>query len=299
MKRLIITPDDHVYREDTSTLLVYDFDKKELIKTVPKQPELISKTDDGLGRTPFRPFGITHDEKNVYVVSNSVMGVFDKLNISFKKVLDVPLFVNTHQILKSGNVLYTTNTSTDTIGIYDLTTKQNKFFNISNFFISLNVEKPWHVYSHEIYHVNSIFEYEENVYFCLHNRGKRKSKFGFFNKETLKGNYLFEAGSHAHGIVVVDNMLYSLSSGTGEIIKYDLKKKSLCLIPFVDSNVTFLRGLDIQENKLLIGCSNNHKSEKILYKNNCYISLMDLNTQQIERYMEIPEAYVITDLRLI
>ena len=299
MKQLIITPDDHGYRDDIYTFLSYDLENKNLIHRSPKLNKLDCSDLEGMGRSTFRPFGISYDKDFLYLVSNNRMAYFDLHDYSHLGMIDVPLFLNTHQILKSEDTLYTTNTSNDTIGVYNLGTGKNKFLRMTDFAILDNVPIPSHVYSHDTCHVNSLYEHDNKIYFCLHNHGEKQSRFGYFHKNTLEVNLLADVGYNAHNIVIFKNHLYSLSSGTGELIEIDLSTKNSFTFKFVDPSITFLRGLDMYENKLLIGCSNNHKAERILYKNNCYIVLLDTNTAQAERYMEIPEAYVITDLKVV
>lgn len=304
MVKLIITPDDHGYKDEVFTFLAYDIEKKTLLHKHPKVDELDCLNLENQGRSTFRPFGITYDD-NIQIVSHDQVAKFDSLDYSFLGTIDVPLFVNTHQILKSGHILYATNTSNDTIGIYDLLTGENKFLSAIDFQVLNEVPTPVDAYSHDNCHVNSIYEYENKIYFCLHNLGKRMSQFGYFDKDTLKGELIGEAGYSAHNIVVINNHLYSLSSATGEIIEMNLETKNINKVRIVNEETTFLRGLDVYQNKLFIGCSNSHNSydketnQKIIYKNNCYIVLLDTMTGNTERYMDIPDVYVITDLRIV
>jgi hypothetical protein len=296
---LVITPDDGGYIKNLSTAFVYDMYTRELVLDIPKIEQLINQEDKCIGRLPFRPFGLALKDSTLFIVSNGIVGLFDSTSFEFKGTLDIPLFVNTHQLLVSDNILYTTNTSNDTIGIHDLINKSSKFLSVRDFQLRLNSQAPWSAHSHDLFHVNSLFEYKNRIYFCLHNRGYTPSKFYCFDKQTFEVSFVCEAGFSSHGIVIVDDVLYSLSSATGEVIVYDMTNKILRMIPFVDPNKTFLRGISLFEQKLMIGCSNNHKSSKVLYKNNCFISLMDLSSFTFERYMQLDHLYIITDFILI
>jgi hypothetical protein len=305
MTKLIITPDDPDYKEEVFTFLAYDIEKKTLLHKHPKIDELDCLNLENQGRSTFRPFGITYGDDSFQIVSHDRVAKFDLSNYERLGMIDVPLFVNTHQILKSGHILYATNTSNDTIGIYDLVTGENKFLSVIDFQVMNEAPTPSDAHSHDKSHVNSIYEYENKIYFCLHNLGKTMSQFGYFDKDTLKGELIGEAGYCAHNIVVINNHLYSLSSGTGEIIEINLETKNINKVRIVNEETTFLRGLDVYENKLFIGCSNNHNSydketnQKIIYENNCYIMLLDIMTGNTERYMYMPDVYVITDLRIL
>ena len=299
MSRLIITPDDHSYREDIYTFLSYDLEKKSLIHKHKKENALDCVELDGQGRSTFRPFGITNDNSHITIASNNRIANFDLHDYRHCGNIDVPAYLNTHQILKSKNHLYVTNTSNDSIGVYDLETGKNIFLDLKTHQVRDSVSTPSDVYSDDTVHVNSLHEHEGKIYFCLHNHGKKKSEYGFFYKDTLETKIIAESGYNSHGVVILNNHLYSLSSGTGEIVCIDLNANQCLFFEYVDPEITFLRGLDTYQNKLLIGCSNNHKLERVMYENNCYIALLDTEKVELERYMEIEDAFVITDLKVI
>jgi hypothetical protein len=299
VSRLIITPDDHTYREDIYTFLSYDLEKKSLLHKHQKENDLDCIELDGQGRSTFRPFGITYDGRFLTIASNNRIAYFHLVDYDYCGRVNVPAFLNTHQIMSSGNQLYVTNTSNDSIGIYDLHTGKNLFLDLKTYQVKESMLTPSDVYSDDTVHVNALYEYEGKIYFCLHNHGKKKSEYGFFDKITFETKIIAEAGYKSHNVVILDNHLYSLSSGTGEIVRIDLNTNQPVYMQYVDPDITFLRGLDIYQNKLLIGCSNNHKSERMMYKDNCYIALFDTKEVQVERYMEIDDAYIITDLKVI
>jgi hypothetical protein len=83
-KRIIITPDDAGYRSESSTALGYDLDTKELIFSLPKNSELISDENKCIGRSPFRPFGISADSSKLYIASNDKIGMYDLLSFEFR-----------------------------------------------------------------------------------------------------------------------------------------------------------------------------------------------------------------------
>jgi hypothetical protein len=296
---IIITPDDTAYKSESFTAFGYNLDTKELIFSLSKNLELISDEKKCIGRSPFRPFGLTVNDSILYVASNDKIGMYDLASLQFQGTVDLPLYVNTHQILNSKGTLYTTNTSNDTIGIHDLSNNVSKFFSVRDLLIHSKVSAPWSAYSHDLFHVNSLYQHDDKIYFCLHNRGVSESSFWYFDTNTFESALVYKAGLCAHGIIVVDNIIYSLSSATGEVIVYDIKDQTLRMIPFVDPNKTFLRGIGLYNNKLVIGCSNNHKSNKIIYNNNCYISLMDLTSFEIYKYMMLPDLFVISDILIV
>lgn len=297
--RLIITPDDDSYGVNDHTFLVYDLEIRQIVHTCPKQPELNSDEVAGQGRPTFRPFGITNDESFIYIASNNKLGKFDKATYKFRGLVDVPLFVNTHEIVIHNNIIYAANTSNDTIGIYDIANKVNKFFNVNTFEVTTDIAPPQDVESHDTAHVNSLCIDNGRLYFCLHNLDRRDSQLGYFDINTFKAQIVAEAGRCAHGVKVLNNKLYSLSTGTGELIEVDLDNKSVELYKVVDSNKTFLRGLDIVDDCVVFGGSNTYSEDRTIYMNNCFAARFYPPTKEHRMYVYFRDTNIISDMKLL
>jgi len=297
MAQIIITPDDDSYDINNPTFLVYE--NGELVYTCAKQPELDSDEVVGQGRPTFRPFGIASDDKYLYVVSNNKLGKFDKNTYQFIELLDVPLFVNTHEIAVHNGVLYVVNTSNDTIGIYDLESKINKFFDVNTFAVTSDVVVPDNVESHDSAHVNSICIADNKVYFCLHNLNKRTSQLGYFDIDTLNAEIITGVGYCNHGVQVLNGKLYSLSTGTGEVVEVDLVTKQVALYKVVDSTKTFLRGLDILDGAIIFGGSNTYSEERTIYMNNCFVARFDIGAKVSNVILNVNNAYIISDVKVL
>jgi hypothetical protein len=294
MTRLFITPDDYDTKKEHYTFIVYDFETGKLEYIKDKCNELDCRHLEGQGRATFRPFGISYDDQYIYIASNDKLSSFDKTSYKFNKLEDIPLFINTHQILKDKDTFYTCNTAVDTIGIYN---KETSHLSLDNFNLVNHVSKPNDAKSNDTYHVNSLCDYNNKIYFCLHNNDKKMSRYAYFDKDTLEVSVIADAGYCSHGIAILDNKLYSLSSKTGDIIEIDLETKKINYLPCVDPNKIFLRGLDIYNNYIIIGCSNNHNVP--MNKDNCFISIFNPKDKSIRRYLNINEAFVIADLKII
>jgi len=294
MTRLVITPDDYYTRQEHYTFIVYDFETGKLEYIKDKCNELDCKHLEGQGRAPFRPFGIGYDDQYIYIASNDKLGAFDKTSYKLDKLIDVPLFINTHQILKDKDIFYTCNTAVDTIGIYN---KETSYLSLGKFNIVDDVSKPNNAKSDDTYHVNSLCAYDNKIYFCLHNNDKKMSRYAYFDKDTLEVSVIADAGYCSHGISILDNKLYSLSSKTGDIIEIDLATKTINYLPCVNPSEIFLRGLDVYNDYIVMGCSNNHNAP--MNKDNCFISIFNPKDKSIRRYLSICEAFVIADLKII
>lgn len=294
MIKLLITPDDAAFKSEHYSFLVYDLENKQLIHKKEKINELDCLHLQGQGRHTFRPFGIECNDEYIYIASNDRLGVFDKHTFEFISLIDVPLYVNTHQILINNDTLYTCNTSVDSIGIYN---QQNKQFNLTTFEVGDCLPTPQNVESNDKKHVNSLCAYEGKIYFCLHNLNESMSKFGYFDESSFECIIIANAGYCCHGIKIIDNILYSLSSGTGDIVEINLTNNEVKYHPYVDPKNIFLRGLDVAGDYLVFGCSNNHNNEP--KENNCFISLYNTKTNEINRVLGLPDIYVITDLKIV
>ena len=297
MSRIVITPDDDGYNPSTPTFLVYENGK--LVHSCPKLSELDAPEVAGQGRPTFRPFGITSDEDFLYVVSHNKLAQFDKIDYSFIELIDVPLYINTHEMVVHNRVMYVANTSNDTIGIYDLKNETNKFFNVNTFEVTQEAPTPDNVLSHDGAHVNSLCLHDDKLYFCLHHLDRRDSQLGYFDINTFESQIIAEAGRCAHGVQVLDNKLYSLSTGTGEVIEVDLDTKDVALYKVVDSTKTFLRGLDILDGSIIFGGSNTYSEERTIYMNNCFVAQFDAATKKSKVLMIVDDAYIISDMKVI
>lgn len=298
MGQIIITPDDDGYKA-SPTFLVYGSKSKDLLYTCPKLPELDSIEMAGQGRPTFRPFGIAMDQEFIYVASHNKLGVFDKNSFEFRRLVEVPLFINTHEMVAHNGILYVANTANDTIGVYDLKNKHYVFFNVNTFVCSGTAPTPDHVGSHDAAHVNSLCYHEDNIYFCLHNLDKRTSQLGRFNINSFQAEIIAEAGYCAHGVQVLNGKLYSLSTGTGEVIEVDMNTKEVKLYKVVDSAKTFLRGLDILDGAIVFGGSNTYSEERTIYMNNCFVAKFDTATKQSEVLINVKDAYIISDMKVL
>jgi len=297
MDQIIITPDDDSYDVNSPTFLVYENGK--LVHTCPKLPELNSDEVANQGRPTFRPFGITSDEDFLYVVSHNKLAQFDKVDYSFIELLDVPLFINTHEMVIHDRVMYVANTANDTIGIYDFKNKANKFFDVNTFEVVNDVATPDNVGSHDGAHINSLCIHDGKIYFSLHHLNKRSSQLGFFDIATYKAEIVAEAGYCTHGVQVLDGKLYSLSTGTGEVIEVDLGTKDVALYKVVDSTKTFLRGLDILDGAIIFGGSNTYSEERTIYMNNCFVAQFDTATKKSKVLINVKDAYIISDMKVL
>lgn len=294
-KNLIVVPDDHYHKSENYTFLVYDVDSGELKYKIPENRELNCEELAGQGRPTFRPYGLTTDENFLYVASNKKLGKYNKKSFEYLGLVDVPMYINTHQILKTENTFYISHTAVNVIGIHG---KDNKYFDVGTLKLVEKPNDPLGAETQDESHINSLFEHDNKIYFCLHNLDKKPSEFGYFDKETYESKIIAQAGSCCHEIRIVNNKLYSLSSQTGHIVEIDLSDNQVNLYKMVDSNKTFLRGMDVLDDTIIFAGSNRY-SDGPIHMNNCFIASFDVHTKKAIKKFNIRDADIIKSLRLV
>ena len=286
MSQLLITTDEHDF-------IVFDLNTNTVTHKQDKTEELHAHNLANRGRPVFRPFGVDYDNEFIYIASNDKFGKFNRSDYTFNSLIDIPLYINTHQIVKDKDTLFVCNTAVDCIGIYDLKNNTNKQFNVN----LLNVHHIKHVPDNadqlDSRHLNSLLSVNDKVLFCRHNRGIPNSDFGILDKNTLKAEIIVRAGKSCHGIRLIENYMYSLSSNTGEILEINLETKEVSSYPIVDPKVTFLRGLEIIGNKIIIGCSVNFKSNT---DQSSHLMILDLDSNTLNKF-QLDDIKFINDLR--
>lgn len=298
MTRLIITS-----LENSFTL--YDCVSGEQLYVKEKNNGLISDSIISDQRPKFRPFGIAFDDNDIYISSNDKIGVYDRVKYNLKRILSVKSFVNTHQILKHDDLLFITNTCNDTISIINLITNEHKFINTRKLSVTDHCIDTCDVYAHDKHHVNSITLEGDRLYFCLHN-GPSGQKSRFYYYDLIKGTIhdIVEMGRSCHNIVIDGDFLYTLSTGTGNLLKYNMSDKSMEKFGIADPKEdNFLRGMDRFGDKLFIGNSNfmpfrkqENKSE-VKYRK-AYVYQFDMNTHEKTLFLEHNHG-LIHDLKVL
>jgi hypothetical protein len=294
-KILIVVPDDHYYKKDNYTFLAYDFESGKLIHKIPYNAELDCKDLEGQRRPTFRPYGVTSDDDYIYIASHKKLAKYNKRTFEYCGLVDIPMYVNTHRLLKSGEDFYVTHTSVNTLGIHG---KTNKYFNVSSFDWVETPEQPDNAESHDTTHLNSLVEHEGKIYFCLNNLGLKLSEFGYLDKTTLEYKIIASAGVGCHDLQIIDNKLYTLSTGTGHIIEIDLSTGETTESKVVKKLKTYLRGMDVIDGKIIF-IGSNHYSSGVMVMNNCFVASFDVTTKETKRLFNINHADTVACMKII
>jgi hypothetical protein len=275
-----------------SSFLVYDIKEKKIIFDKERIEDLNDLSSESKKRPTYRPFGIYRDSDDIFIASNSKIGHFDAKTYSYKGLLDnVKCFVNTHQILKHEETLFICNTATDSLGIYDLNTKQNKYLMLENLEFVDDIDSPKDAYEKDKLHFNSILKYQDSLFLLFHKNGDSEileiglTDFQFKNK-------IKDVGICNHNLVIYKNYLYSISTQTGNLMRHSFESKENQFFHLhTNFGKFFLRGMKEIDGRLFIALSKRINGYLKTVKH-CLILEYDLETQRIcdEHFLDLNET---------
>jgi hypothetical protein len=211
MKKLILTG-QHLEKKKFPTFVVYNLYTGKILNKCEYVDVLDNLELKDSGRPTFRPFGISIDQNDCYIVSNDRCAIFDLHSWQLLKTLQIPLLVNTHQILKHGTNIYVTNTANDSIGVHDIITNYSFFYTFPEYTVSRELIFVKDALTLDKLHINSLCMEKNYLYFCLHNKGKRPSDFFKINLENHILEKIISLGFCCHNIVIFKKTMYTLST---------------------------------------------------------------------------------------
>jgi hypothetical protein len=290
MTTLIVTPDDSCLGVHHETALLYDLGSGEQTGLIPHSSAL--ESIDVVGRPPFRPFGIEKDGSEILIASNDKIGRF--AGAKFLGLAAVPAFANTHQIRKHDGVLYVCNSANDTIGVH---AEDGSFYiNVADGRVSESVLPPTDAEAADHYHVNTLEVHDGALYYCLHNLGRNPSQFWKYDISRKQAEFLFSVGHSCHGIKIVDGTLWTLSTGTGELVGINKEKQKYTYYKIANPESEFLRGLDYFDGSLYYGVSDNTGST--VAGKNGYVGCFDFKLETKSSFIKFPYTRI-ADLLIV
>ena len=172
-------------------------------------------------------------------------------------------FVNTHQILKTDDRLYVCNTSCDTLGI--LEDGAMRYLDLNTFEIVDDVEAPTDVNKRDRLHVNSALEHGGDLFLAFTEKSRKlDGAIVCLDRRTFAEKYRIEAGNKLHNITIIGDTLYTLSTGTGELIEIDMNSHAVEIHPLANPAEIYLRGMVDLDGDLLISFSRNFKAQSFM-----------------------------------
>jgi hypothetical protein len=301
--KIVLTPADvGSKRQHGALYYVYDGVTKKLTSCGPsnfdleKRPEFFRGVPFGVVQqdTAFRPFGLTKHDTGFFIASNEFLFDVSDENISFTKTNG--LFLGTHQIEHKDGVLYSANSSNDTISI--INNDKVTIIDCVNKIVITDPQVPVDRNSCNTAHINSVTIAGGFLYYCMNNHTTDKdSEFWKINLSTFEHTHVFSGGRHCHNVVFGKNGLYTLSSATGELLKFDETGNGLQSVKICDPSLVFLRGLRFYNELLYIGASCNH--DAIQTNENCFISWFDEDTNELVKFLEFSDAFSMNDFIIL
>jgi hypothetical protein len=225
-------------------------------------------------------YGITSDENFVYVsarraelfpnhnfeTERGCILVFDK-NMEYVKTLESPFpLIDMHGILYNDNILYITSSFNNLIAMYDTTTEQwNQWY-------------PLGVHDRDVYHFNSLYIENNDIYMIAHNFGESELyKFDKIDK-SLKSKIKFGVNSHTiwkenESIFCCDSLNNSIISNNRFKLEVEPKKYTRGYLKTKKNRLVGLSELSAKENRSFVSCyinvyDNDWNKEKTLVLEN-------------------------------
>jgi hypothetical protein len=289
--KLLLTVDRVDSPVEIPAFVVYDLETQEQTR-IAYQPKLDDSSALNSGRNTFRPFGMCKNNGFVYVASNSKLGKFNATDNTFCGLIDVKMFVNTHQIIYDGETIYTTNAANDSLSIFD--GKATEFFSFQSLRKTTSIPHTNSAYEFDRKHINSVVVHDGLLYVVAHRDTQYGSAAYCIDPKTWVVVKRIPLGVDCHGVQIVENSLYTLSTGTGTLFETSLSEDKVTNHFIVDPNAFFLRGLQQHGDKLYFVASTNfHATEG---SNGCYLYVFDLVKKQIETKIDLAPIVVVNDI---
>ena len=298
---ILLTVDNYYTRQPVSvpTLYSYDTEREILSEFCNHEPALDRKKLIDCKRDTFRPFGIALlDDNSVLVASHDVVGVFCLDTGVFEGIVpEIQAFPNTHQLATSEGKVYLANTANDSLGIFDVATKQMSFFDFKSFCVTDTVVQTKDAESSDNQHINSVNVADGKVYVVAHRLGKKMSSIYCFDQTTFSLIWQKNAGYCAHNTAIVGNCLYTLSTLTGDLVVVDLTTFEKSTIRITNPENSFLRGLRSSGTDLYFVSSMNFQNPNS--PKECWLFRFDTVTKSITKKFNLDPVLVVNDIAVI
>ncbi len=297
MPKVVFTGDRHYFGDEFYTFYVYDTDAQKIVYRKEKIDDLEFRDFPLEDRPSFRPYGISQDADRLYVVCHAKVAMFDKSDFAYRGCVEnLRAFVNTHQILKTPDRLYVCNTSCDTLGV--LEDGAMRYLDLKTYEVVDTVEAPTDVNKRDRLHVNSILEAGDDLYLLFTDKSRKLGgAIVCLDKNTFAEKYLIEVGKKLHNITIIGNTLYTLSTGTGELVELDLKSQAMEIYPLANPDEIYLRGMVNLDGNLLISFSRNFNAETSMRFS--YLKLFDTEEKFVTDNLIVNKVDILNNMQLL
>lgn len=294
MSKLILTCDQHLIDNNTYSFFIYDIDSNSIERVAPYTTLLDNEIDPNAGRPSFRPFGIAQYYDEILIASHSKIVSFNKDTLLPIRQVSNTGVLNTHQIEYYDGHLYRLNSSNDTITKININAKNEVHFSFKTMGVVPSITSPRKHMDEDEYHINSITFYNDQLYVMAHNLNRSDSEVFVMDTNFSSIRSISKLDKTCHELIIVDNILYSLGTGNGILIKLDLDTLELTKIPLVKNNEYFLRGAALINNTIHIFANQLRHN---LYKKDTAMRIdYDIKTNRIDTY-KVPGVSLVASLK--
>lgn len=298
---ILLTVDNYFTRQPVAvpTLYNYDIEREMLSVLCHHESTLDRKKLIDCKRDTFRPFGIALlDDDSVLVASHDAVGVFCLETGAFEGIVpEIQAFPNTHQLAASEGKIYLANTANDSLGIFDVVTKQMSFFDFKSFCITDTVVQTKDAESKDNQHINSVDVVDGKVYVVAHRLGKKMSSVYCFDQTSFSLIWQKNAGYCSHNTVIVNDTLYTLSTKTGDLVVIDLATFEKSTVHIANPANSFLRGLRASGTDLYFVSSMNFQNPTS--PRECWLFCFDTITKSITKKFNLDPVLVVNDIAVV
>jgi len=290
---LSITVSNRRKKNETNRALICFFNEKTGKYNIIKENVL---PDNLIDTKKYKSFGCYPKDDFLFVANHNKLLKLNKKG-NYIDYITLNGFENPHQIIVTDDVKCFTNTNKDLI---ELTYKDKNYKidvkTLDNVVNDLYVQSGSHILKDDNHHVNSLCLNNNKIYFCLHNRGSKKSQYYYIDLKTEKVEYICDYGFCSHNCEIEGNFLYTLSTRTGCLACINLKTGKGWETKLVDRKDYFLRGLTLTKNYFIIGSS---LTDTNANNGNSQILFVDRETKDIVNRYDIEGYNVVNDIKKI
>jgi len=218
---------------------VYDTES-EVVELIPYVHALEDQLSYKVDKPPMHPYGITTDDKHIYIVSHRKVGQFDKCTFEFKGLHPIQTDINTHQLVFFHGELITANTQQHALSIYSC--GHTTLFDVCD----------------ADQHVNSLAVYNDHLYVSIRYLSKDadfrcwiKVYDRYFNLVDQYNTIMRKQ----HNIHVDDTHVYTLCSRDYKLVKINRKTKKSQSVHLGLPPSYYMRGLQYHDDTMYIMAS--------------------------------------------
>jgi len=254
---------------------------------VPIRSEFIDRSITG--RPPCRPFGISWSDDELFVANNKQLLVFGR-DFAYRRTEPIALPVNTHQLAFHNGVVWAASPWTNSLIGHAIAADVApvEFKPLSQEMLPYVARDT--LESDDVYHINSLLWADHELFVVAHNLGKPSFILGFDPGMRLK-QMRYEIGAAVHGVALVDDELFWLSTKTHEV------RSSMGYV-FPIRPEAFSRGLAVTKDYLIVATSE-FKTRNDRVNGDSWVTVIERWNKRIAAQYRLSGTGSINDLRVL